>query len=1072
MTELDAPTVRTPVNPVVTPMPLAWREDTSQPRFVLHEKIARGGIGAVYRAWDRVLDRDVAVKVLLNETPTADDLRRFRVEAQVIGQLQHPNIPPIYDLGTMPGPTGRDQHYLAMKLIVGDTLAKLVKRKGCGSRLWLGVFEAICQGVGFAHERGYLHRDLKPANIMVGAFGEVQIMDWGLAKRIGHSETASDPLPGLPHDGDQTCQGAILGTPNYMAPEQARGEVDRLDERTDVFALGAILFELLTGEMPFVGGTTQILAKCATGEFADRIARLDRCKDDPAVVALCKQCLAFAPADRPANGKAVAEAVATIRNAAEQRLRDWELRDATERTKRREAAKRRRLGMLSLTALTVVVAIGGVAAAFYAWKANRAEKTVSKANEQLAKQVDELLHGNDILFELFTDFDIVAAKADTRSIEIQLADRLVQASSRLREDAISDPAAYGRLQHRLGVTLLNLGRHDAAATVLDKVAAFRAERFGPDHADTLDSLNKSGEARNSTRTIAEAEAILRPLYGRAAEKLGTDHEVTLSVGINMMNVFNLTKRIPEAIALGERLEPIVLAKFGTDHVETITLRNNLAVNLMSAGQHAKADATFRELVPTVERKFGSNHPYAVAMLQSASRCAGRLGHPDRELALIEDSDRRMRAKMGTLHPMARLTLSYLVQVYNDRRRHRDAIPIAQDLVQHDTSRYGPDSDTTRDSRYRLADTFAKVYQHDDAIPIYEELRPWLKTLAPAHDRRYTDGLFHLGKAYAQTRRYSKAVEIDRELFDYRVARYGPDHDETTFILDRLIVDYQQMGEFAKAAELAASLIERYQRKHGPVHDSTMNSRNFLGELLRNAGRVDEAIAYHRETIATTAALPPMHNGKLVALNNYAVALLDVNRNDEALAIMRQLKELHYRDGDPYSLGALTTAINLANTLISIDRVDEACREYDAILAVYRQRPPLRNSAAGKYLMAAGLLLLEAGRPELAESYLRESHAIREVIEPDSWTTWSTKGSIGVALLRQGRTAEAEPFVQSGWAGLLHRRATIPDIGYTRLHDVGNALIELERSRGRHAEAEAIRKLLPREVITKIPKTAK
>ncbi len=237
-------------------------------RYQVFGEIARGGIGAVLRGRDQDLGRDVALKVLLarhGNNPLA--ALRFVEEAQISGQLQHPGIVPVYELGK--GKDGRP--YFAMKLIKGQTLASLLERRnapGEDGRRLLSVFEQVCHTVAYAHARGVIHRDLKPSNVMVGAFGEVQVVDWGLAKVLPQGGVADDERSAraraLPaaiatvRQGTGSAHseaGTVVGTPPYMAPEQARGEVQCIDERADVFALGAILCEILTGLPPYVGRT-------------------------------------------------------------------------------------------------------------------------------------------------------------------------------------------------------------------------------------------------------------------------------------------------------------------------------------------------------------------------------------------------------------------------------------------------------------------------------------------------------------------------------------------------------------------------------------------------------------------------------------------------------------------------------------------------------------------------------------------------------------------------------------------------------------------------------------------------
>jgi serine/threonine protein kinase len=222
---------------------VAESPDFSGTRYELRSLLGRGGMGAVYLAGDRELGREVAVKVL--DTVTPDAAARLRQEARILGRLEHPGIVPIHDVGTLPD--GRV--YYVMKRVRGQRIDAHV-RAGRSIPDLLGVFERICDTVAFAHARGVIHRDLKPENIMVGEFGEVLVLDWGVAKVLHGSDpanAAADAEPG--RSGPATGHGTVLGTPGYMAPEQARGD-GAIDERADVFGLGAILQFMLTGLPP------------------------------------------------------------------------------------------------------------------------------------------------------------------------------------------------------------------------------------------------------------------------------------------------------------------------------------------------------------------------------------------------------------------------------------------------------------------------------------------------------------------------------------------------------------------------------------------------------------------------------------------------------------------------------------------------------------------------------------------------------------------------------------------------------------------------------------------------------
>jgi serine/threonine-protein kinase len=365
----------------------------SRPTFLeLGAEIARGGMGAVYRARDKVLGRDLAVKVLLDRHADRPDvLRRFAEEARAAGQLQHPGVPPVYEVGVLPD--GRP--FIAMKLIQGRTLAALLAdRPSPGQDLprFLAVFEQVCQTLAYAHSQGVIHRDLKPLNVMVGAFGEVQVMDWGLAKVLrGTGRTASaTALQTAGSGGGESQAGSVLGTPAYMPPEQARGEVRRLDERADVFGLGAILCEVLTGRPPYTAeGGRERLRQAERGDLIEAFARLDGCGAEAELVALARACLAAAAADRPRDAGEVAAKVTAYRAGVEQRLREAEVERAAAQARAEEArakaraerrARRLTLG-LAATVLALVV-LGGGGGAWWWWR--RAE-TINAVDASLAE---------------------------------------------------------------------------------------------------------------------------------------------------------------------------------------------------------------------------------------------------------------------------------------------------------------------------------------------------------------------------------------------------------------------------------------------------------------------------------------------------------------------------------------------------------------------------------------------------------------------------------------------------------------------------------------------------------------
>ena len=221
--------------------------DFSGTKYRSIRELGRGGMATVYLALDQDLERHVALKVLDLPDASGELVKRMWCEAKIMAQLEHPGIVPIHDVGVLP----EDRVFFAMKYVDGKRLSD-VQGEDLPARL--RMFQKICDAVAFAHAQGIIHRDLKPQNIMVGNFGEVLVLDWGLAKALGETVDSSGTDQGNP-DKTLTGHGQILGTPAYMAPEQAEGNPTLIDERTDVYALGAILYFILTGAAPFEAAT-------------------------------------------------------------------------------------------------------------------------------------------------------------------------------------------------------------------------------------------------------------------------------------------------------------------------------------------------------------------------------------------------------------------------------------------------------------------------------------------------------------------------------------------------------------------------------------------------------------------------------------------------------------------------------------------------------------------------------------------------------------------------------------------------------------------------------------------------
>jgi len=508
-------------------------------RFRILRPHARGGLGAVFVALDGELHREVALKQILDKH--ADDpvsRQRFVAEAEITGGLEHPGVVPVYGLGIDAG--GRP--YYAMRFIKGDSLKEAIDgfhkyealrkdpgRRSLELRKLLRRFTDVCNAIDYAHSRGVIHRDLKPANIIVGKFGETLVVDWGLAKAIGRADPSVGEQTITPSASGsaETLPGSALGTPAYMSPEQARGDLDRLGPRSDVYSLGATLYCLLTGKPPVQGDDVgAVLHAVQEGQFA-RPSQLEPSLDK-ALEAVCLKAMANSLHDRYATPKALADDL--DRWMADEPVTAW--REPWARRARRWERRHRTAVMAGISA--VLVALAGMFSVLVVQaRANseltRSNNALAAANERererfaLAMDAVKLFHGEvseDLLLKE-KQFEGLRTKLLKSAADFYgcLEDLLKGQTDR------ESRAALGKAYYELGDLTERIGDQTAALAVHRKALAVRralASAPGADAGTKLEvarSLNEVGWLQRSTGDMAGARASYeeaRLLSGRLA----------------------------------------------------------------------------------------------------------------------------------------------------------------------------------------------------------------------------------------------------------------------------------------------------------------------------------------------------------------------------------------------------------------------------------------------------------------------------------------------------------------------------------------------------------------------------
>jgi serine/threonine-protein kinase len=999
----DHPGPETDVRPASRTMPDSPAIHGPSARYQLHGEIARGGMGAILKGRDTDLGRDIAVKVLLAPHHGKPELlRRFVEEAQIGGQLQHPGIVPVYELGRFP-----DQRpYFTMKLVKGQTLAKLLRERADPAQdrpRFLKVFEQVCQTLAYAHARGVIHRDLHPANIMVGAFGEVQVMDWGLAKVLADRGLADEQMAQerraevnivqtlrsseTPAEiGSQTHVGSVLGTPAYMAPEQALGEVGRLDERCDVFGLGAILCEILTGKPPYVGeGVPQVHHKATRADLAEAFTRLEACGADAELVQLARSCLAAEPVDRPRDAGALAAALTAYLESVETRLRQAEVERAAAQAKAVEERRRRRVSAALAAAVLGLVLLGGGG---WLWRARQRGETARVVNEALqeatvlqrqakweqaqaaAKRAEGLLAsgggGEDLhrrVQEVRFDLDMVRRLEDIRTERAR------------RKEPPTDFAQVDRdfmaAFKDYGIDLEALGADEAAtrireraiavelATTLDDWARMRrkdlkwpAERWRPlgEVAQLADpdpwrhNLREAlaREDRQALRELA-SKADLKELPPATAYLLGLSlaegSEADATAAVDLLTRAHW--RHPEDFWLSDFLANHFRPPAIPFNEAALALRGQSPHLLLNLGNSYTGSKNYAAAISIFEALLDLEPPVryaAPAWLGLGNAWAGK-GDLDKALASYRTALRL--ADEPTLKASAHYNMG---KVYLAKNALDDAIAAHRESI-----RLRPESPEASNN---LGVALQEKGAIDQAIAAYRKAID----LDPKHAAAYDN----LGRALLTKNVPGEAVVALTE-----AARLLPDNARTFHNLAAALGLIKRFDEALAAERQAIRLQPDYS-------DAYFN----LGIILRDKGDHDGAVAAFRETIR----LKP----------GYAAAF-------DALSVELQGKRL-YREALAAAKDAIRLAPTVASYHLTLGNGLASAGDLDAAITAYKDAVRLKPEydAAWNNL---GQVLAQQGLLDEAISAHRQAVRFGPKVAP-------FHSNLASALLRQGHFDDA------------------------------------------------------------------
>jgi serine/threonine protein kinase/Tfp pilus assembly protein PilF len=696
--------------PAEAPDPAAGGDETLAgimigPYRVVRE-IGRGGMGVVYEAEQQRPRRAVALKVILGGRHVdAGTVRMFQREADSLARLKHPGIAAIYESGS----TDEGQHFFAMELVQGRTLSAYLEESGAADsrpevRRRLALFRKIGAAVAYAHQRGVIHRDLKPSNILVlehadGAEPDIKVLDFGLARIVDPEANAATAV---------TAIGRIQGTLPYMSPDQVRGRGDEVDVRTDVYALGVILYRLLTGRLPYdldgvdFPGAARII--CEQPPIPLRAAAGGKARFDPDLAVIVLKALEKEPVRRYPTVAALDEDLARYLGGqpilARPASAPYQIRKLVARHKIPFAA-----------AASLVVLLAGFATAM-TLQARRIADERDRAN----REARTALRVSDFLTGLFK----VSDPSQSRGNAITAREILDKGVGKIEKELADEPEVQARLMLTMGNVYGNLGDYERARPMLERSVEMRRSLMGEENLDTLASMNALALQYRLMARVSEAEK----LYGRIIEirrrLQGEAHPDTLVAMAGLADVYWSQGRYAEK----EKLDRQVLEErrrvLGDDHQDTISSMVDVAYACWLQGRYAEAEELYRPALEKEQRLLGDDHPDTLLTMHNLANLYDDLGRYADAEKLLRQTLEVERRVLGDAHPNPLILMNDLAMVLQHQKRYAEAEALLREVLGKFRRVLGEDHRMTIGTMANLGNVISDQGRHAEAEALLRE----------------------------------------------------------------------------------------------------------------------------------------------------------------------------------------------------------------------------------------------------------------------------------------------------------------------------------------------------------------
>jgi serine/threonine protein kinase/tetratricopeptide (TPR) repeat protein len=865
------------------PEPPLAAEQLFAGRFQLRQKLGEGGMGEVWVAdQHEPVRRRVALKVIRLGGLASELLAaRFEQERQALALMDHANIAKVFDAGVAGG-----RPFFVMELIQGLSITEYCNQAGLSPRERVELFLPVCQAVQHAHQKGIIHRDLKPSNILVGLYDGKpvpKVIDFGVAKATG---------PHLSEPNVSTHVGTLIGTLEYMSPEQADPSSRDVDTRSDVYALGVVLYELLTGTVPF--SSEQLYS----APFAEML-RIIREEEPPKPSTRIWKDEGGRTKDEKSKNRSYSS---FILHPSSFRELDWIVMKCLEkdRNRRYETASalaldlerylanepvlagppstgyrlrkhlQRNRGVVLAASLVLLALLGGIVGTTVGmvrsvWarhaEAERAEGE-RLAKEMAQKRLSQIEKAINLLSSIFEELDPRAEEKEGRPLRAILGDRLVRAAADLEGEAIGDPLMVAGLQNRLGLSLLRLGMARQAIPLFLKSRATREAHLGADHADTLASMNNLARGYQEDGKPGLAWPLLKETLQRRRATLGDDHRDTLTSMNNLASGYGAIGKPRLALPLLQETLARRKAILGPYHQETLTSMNNLAVGYWAAGEPEKTVPLHEETLRLRKAHLGPHHIdtlQSMSNLGSSYRYARKLSEAQ---SLHEEAVRLCKARLGPDDPYTLFSMSNLAFTYEALGQSAKAVALREETLQRRKARLGEGHPDTFQSVYELARGYSMVGKPEQALPLFQQAAAGVEKLEFAH-RHVRRIIPALCECLEQHKQYDQAETWRRKMLAVLKEKDGPHSAAYAWCLMGLGGNLLRQKRHADAEPVLRECLTIFQKER-PQALHTFRIQSMLGASLLGQKKYADAemqLIQSYQGMKKTSGTVPAHKGR-------------------------------------------------------------------------------------------------------------------------------------------------------------------------------------------------------------------